>query len=89
MSNISRYSMTNPDFLHIENILKKYVLEYNKKIAFYLLIFKWKLHFSDTIVSVKYNTWYSVSGGYYLGNFLLSKLNIMRNVDIHSLIYLK
>ena len=75
MSKICRYSVTNPDFLKIKIILKKYVLEYNKKFAFYLIICKWKLHISDTIVNVKSNTWYSVSAGYNLGNFLLSKNN--------------
>ena len=42
-----------------------------EKFAFYLIICKWKLHFSDTIVSVKSNTWYSVAGGYYLTDFVL------------------
>ena len=60
----SRYSVTNPDFLQIENLLK-YVLEYNKKFAFYLIIFIWKLHLWDTFVSVKSNTWYSLSPDYY------------------------
>ena len=74
MSIISRYSVTNPDFLNIDNILKNYVLEYIKKFAVYLNICKWKLHFSDTIVSVKSNMWYNVSASYYLRNFLLSKI---------------
>ena len=66
VSIISRYSVTNPDFLHIENLLKNYVLDYNKKFAFYLIICKWKIHFSDTIVSVKSNTWYNISDGFFL-----------------------
>ena len=74
MSIISRYSVTNTDFLHMENILKNYVLEYNKKFVFYLIICKWKLLFSDTIVSVKSTTWYSVSAGYFLRHFVLSKI---------------
>ena len=69
MSIISRYSVTNPDFLHIEMILKNYVLKFYKNFPFYLIICKWKLHFSDTIGIVKPNTWYSVSAGYYLINF--------------------
>ena len=32
--------MTNPDFLHIENILKNSIHDYNKKFAFYLIICK-------------------------------------------------
>ena len=40
MSEISKYSVINPDFLNIDNILKNYVLEYNKKFVFYLIICK-------------------------------------------------
>ena len=29
-----------------------------------------KLHFLDTIVNIKSNIWYSVSGGYYLRDFV-------------------
>ena len=76
MSIICRYSVSNPDFLHIDNILTNYVLDYNKKFASSLIICKWKLHFSDTIVSVKSNTCYSISDGFYSRNFLLSKINI-------------
>ena len=54
MSIISRYSITNPHFLQIENILKNYVLDYNKKYAFFLFIRKWKLIFSDTFAKNKY-----------------------------------
>ena len=74
MSITSRYSVPNPDFLHIDKILQIYVLDYSKKFAFYLIICKWKLHFSDTIVSVKSDTQYSNSNGFYLRNFLLSKI---------------
>ena len=74
MSIISRYSVTNPDFLHIKFVLKIYVLDYIEKFGFYLIICEWKLHFSDTIISVKPNTWYNVSAGYYLRGFVLSKI---------------
>ena len=50
---ISRYDVTNPNFFHIEFILKKYVNIYNKKFEFNLIICKWKLHFTDTIIHVK------------------------------------
>ena len=79
MSVVNRYSITNPDYLQIENILKNYVLEYNKKVSFHLIICKWKLRFSDSIVSVKSNTWYSVSGGYYLRDFVLSKIKYFQS----------
>ena len=34
MSIIYRYSITNPDFLHIQNISKDYVLDYKKNLNF-------------------------------------------------------
>ena len=34
MSIIFRYSVTGPDFLHIENLIKNYILEYKKNIYF-------------------------------------------------------
>ena len=74
MSIICRYRVTSPHFLDIENILKDYILDYNKKIEFYLIICKRKLHFSDTTVNVESNTWYSVSAGYYLKDSVLSKM---------------
>ena len=70
---IYRYSVSNPDFLHIENKLKIMFLITIKKFEFYLIIFKWKIHFSDTTVNVESNTWYCVSAGYYLRDFVLSK----------------
>ena len=39
-SKISRYYVTNSNFLHIEDILKKYVNDYNEKFGFYLNICK-------------------------------------------------
>ena len=36
----SRYSVINPDFPNIENILKNCVLEYHKKSVFHLIICK-------------------------------------------------
>ena len=74
MSIISRYSVINPDFLHLDKILKNYVLDYNKFFSFYPIKCKRKLHFSDTIVNVESNTWCSVSCGYFLRDFVLSKI---------------
>ena len=56
MSRIFRYSVINPDFLHIGKILTIYVLDFNENFAFYFIICKWHIRFSDTIVSVKSNT---------------------------------
>ena len=74
MSIISKYSVTNPDFLNIDNILKKYVLDYNKKFAFYLIECKWTLHFSDKITNARSNKWCSLSTGFFLRDFVLSKI---------------
>ena len=89
MSITSIYSVTNPDFLHIEKKLKSMFLIIIKKSAFYLIICKWELHFPDTIVSLKSKTLCSLSDGFYLRNFFYKKLNISRDYDITSLLYLK
>ena len=63
MSIISRYSVTNPDFLNIDNIIKNYVLDYHKEFAFYPIECKWTLHFSEKFTNAKSNKWYSLSTG--------------------------
>ena len=50
---ICKYTVENPTFLHVEEMLKSFIDEYNKKIEFYLIFCKWKLHFSDTIINAK------------------------------------
>ena len=50
---VCNYNIENPSFLHIENILKNYVDDYNKKFVSFLIFCKWKLHFSDTIIIIK------------------------------------
>ena len=50
---INRYTIENPDFFQIENIIKNYIRDYNKKFEFYAVICKWKIHFSNTVVTVK------------------------------------
>ena len=47
------YNLYNRSFFHMKDILKKYVNDYNKKFVFYIIICKWKLHFSDTIINIK------------------------------------
>ena len=71
MSIISRYCVTNPIFFHIEDIIKNYVDDYNEKFEFYLILCKWKLHFSDTIINVKSDGLYNVRYSWNLGDFLL------------------
>ena len=50
---ICKYTVKNPSFFHMKDILKKYVDDYNKKFVLYIIICKWKLHFSDTIINIK------------------------------------
>ena len=78
---IFRYVIQNPDFLKIENTLKNYVLDYNKKFEYYTTICKWILHFSNNIVSVKTNLMSNISMGYYLRNFLGSKIKYFESHD--------
>ena len=61
MSIIFRHSVTNLDFLHIEDILKIYVDDYYEKIGFYLILCKWKLHFTDTIIIIKSDRLYIIN----------------------------
>ena len=76
-----RYIIQTPDFLKIDNTLKNYVPDYNKKFEYYTIICKWILHFYNIIVSVKTNLMSSISIGYYLRNFLLSKIKYFENHD--------
>ena len=73
MNIICRKSVSIPVYLHIDKILQNYVLDYNKKIAFYLFICNWKIHFSDTVLSVESTEWSNLSADFHLRNFLLSK----------------
>ena len=57
---ICKYNVENPSYLHMNDILKKYVDDYNKKFVLYIIICKWKLHFSDTIINVKSDRLYNI-----------------------------
>ena len=77
---ICKYTIENPSFLHIENILKNYVDDYNKKFEFYLIFCKWKLHFSDTINNVKSVRLYNIfRAGWNLRRNLMSKIEYLEN----------
>ena len=56
---ICKYTVKNPNFFHLEDILQSYVDDYNKKFILYVIICKWKLHFSDTIIEVKSDRLYN------------------------------
>ena len=77
---ISKYKVENPSFLHMQDILKKYVDGYNKKFVLYIIICKWKLHFSDNIINVESNRLYNINRpSWSLRSYLLSKIKDFEN----------
>ena len=74
MNVISRYVITNPDFIQIKDILKVYIHDYNKTFLFYRYTYKWKLRFSDRIISVKNDMWHRLSASFHSRELLLSKI---------------
>ena len=72
--------MENPSFLHMQDILKKYVDDYNKKFVLYIIICKWKLHFSDTTINIKSNRLYNIHRlGWNLRSYLISEIEYLEN----------
>ena len=74
---ICKYTVKNPNFLQIEDILKNFVDDYNKKFEFYIIFCKWKLHFLDTIIEVKSRRLYNLLRKQYswkLKSYLISKI---------------
>ena len=72
---ICKYTVKKPSFLHIEVILKNFVNDYNKKIEFYIIFCKWKLHFSDTIINVKSDRSFNINhAGWDLRRIVISKI---------------
>ena len=77
---ISKYTVENPSFLHMQDILKKYVDDYNKKFVIYIIICKWKLHFSDIIIKIESNRLYNIHrAGWKLRSYLISKIEDLEN----------
>ena len=71
---ICKYTVKYPSFLHVEDILKNFADDYNKKFEF-LIFCKWKLHFSDTINNVKSDRLYNIyRAGWNLRRNLMSKI---------------
>ena len=58
---ICKYTVENPSFLHVEDLLRKFVDDYNKNFEFYLIFCKWKVHFSDTIFDIKSDRLYNIN----------------------------
>ena len=63
---ISRYHIPNPNFLDIENILIKYVNDYEKNFVLYLIICKCKLIFNDLTYKFKFKRMYNIQRYYSL-----------------------
>ena len=77
---ISKYTVENPSFFHMEEILKNYVDEYNKKFVFYIIICKWKSNFSDTITNIKSDRLYNIHpDGCSMRRTLMSKIEYLEN----------
>ena len=75
-----KYIVENPSFLHMEDILKNYVDNYNKKIILYIIICKWKLHFSDTLINIKSDRLSNIHpDGWNLRRTLISKLEYLED----------
>ena len=71
---VSRYYITNPIFLDVEDIFKKYVYDYNKKIGFDLSICKFELKFDDLTYDFKLRI-HNIQPYYYLRKNLMSKID--------------
>ena len=82
MSVIIRNTVKNPDFLYIEKLLKNYILDCSKKFAFYSIICKWKLQFSDMSINVKSNTRRSFFDGFFQEFSYYQKFNTLSDMDI-------
>ena len=77
---ISKFTIENPSFFHMNDILKKYVDDYNKKFILYIIICKWKVHFSDTIINIKSDRLYNIHiPSRKLKPYLISKIEYMEN----------
>ena len=77
---ICKYIVENPSFRHMNDILKKYVDDYNKKFVLYIIICKWKLHFSVTIINVKSDRLYNIYiPSWKLRSYLISKIDDFEN----------
>ena len=71
---ICKYTVKNPSFLHVEDLLKKFVDDCNKKFEFYIIFCKWKLLFSDALINVKSDRLYKIHrAGWNLRKNLMSK----------------
>ena len=73
MSIINKYHVKNPEFFGIENILKKHVLDYNKKFHFYFIICEWKIDFDGVVISVRSKRLFNIQSPWGLRTYLVAK----------------
>ena len=71
---INRFCVENPEFLQIENILKKYIRDYSKKFAFFIIECKWKLDFDNNIFCVNSYKMHNLCSFRDIRRFLLTKI---------------
>ena len=77
---ICKYTVKNASFLHLEDVLKNFVDDFNKKFEFYIIFCKWKLHFSDTIFNIKADRLQNIHRvGWNLRRNLMSKIEYLEN----------
>ena len=77
---LCKYAVEYPSFFHLNDILEKYINEYNKKFEFYLISSKWKLHFSDTNINIKSDRLHNIYiSGRKLRSYLISKIEDLEN----------
>ena len=70
-----KYTVKNPSFPHVEEILKNFVDYYDKKFEFYLIFCEWKLHFPDTTINIKSDRLYNINrAGWNLRRILISRI---------------
>ena len=68
------YFIKNPQVFEIEDILKIYVNIYKKYFEVHLIICKWKLQFTNTIIHVKYEKLYNIHHGWELRRYLITNI---------------
>ena len=84
---VTRYSIKNPDFFKIEDILKKHIDDYQKKFEYFAIICEWKLVFdNNNIFCEKTKEYYNIYPILNLKLFLLEKINYYEHDYKFSLI---
>ena len=79
----SRYYIKNPNFVDVEELLRKYVNDYNKKSGLYLIICKFENIFNDLTYDFKISRMYNSHPYYYLRNTLISKIDYF-TIEAHN-----